>query len=231
MTTYGYCRISTKKQNIDRQERNIKAAYPDAIIIKEIYTGSTTSRPRFEGLIKSLKGKRGVRIVFDSVSRMSRNAEEGFALYENLYGQGIDLVFLKEPHINTATYRNAMRSQIAMTGGKVDLILEGVNKYLLELAKEQIRLAFEQSQKEVDDLRQRTREGIETARIDGKQIGQTPGRKLNVRKAAMSKKIILEHDYTFGGSLSDAECMVLCSVTRKTFYKYKKELKNERNNQ
>uniref|UniRef100_UPI00405744B9 recombinase family protein n=1 Tax=Acetatifactor sp. TaxID=1872090 RepID=UPI00405744B9 len=37
---YGYCRISTKKQNIDRQVRNIRAAFPDAIIVKEIYTGT-----------------------------------------------------------------------------------------------------------------------------------------------------------------------------------------------
>ena len=32
--TYGYCKISTYKQNIDRQERNIKALYPEALIIK-----------------------------------------------------------------------------------------------------------------------------------------------------------------------------------------------------
>lgn len=35
---YGYCRISTKKQNIERQERNILAAYPDAVIVREINT-------------------------------------------------------------------------------------------------------------------------------------------------------------------------------------------------
>ena len=35
---YGYVRISTPKQNIDRQVRNIKKIYPDAIIIKEIQT-------------------------------------------------------------------------------------------------------------------------------------------------------------------------------------------------
>ena len=32
---YGYCRISRKEQSIDRQIRNIKAAYPEAIIIQE----------------------------------------------------------------------------------------------------------------------------------------------------------------------------------------------------
>ena len=36
----GYCRISTARQNIDRQERNILARYPDAKIYKEVYTGT-----------------------------------------------------------------------------------------------------------------------------------------------------------------------------------------------
>lgn len=44
-------------------------------------------------------------MVFNSVSRMSRNAEEGFALYEDLYHKGIRLVFLKEHHIDTETYK------------------------------------------------------------------------------------------------------------------------------
>lgn len=43
-----------------------------------------------------------------------------------------------------------------MTGTNVDYILEGVNEYLMALAKEQIRLAFEQSEKEAEDLHQRT---------------------------------------------------------------------------
>ena len=62
-----------------------------------------------------------------------------------------------------------------MTGTNVDFILEGVNKYFMLLAKEQIRLAFEQSEKEAQDLHQRTKEGIETARLSGKQIGQRQG--------------------------------------------------------
>ena len=30
MSVYGYCRISTPQQNIERQVRNITAAYPTA---------------------------------------------------------------------------------------------------------------------------------------------------------------------------------------------------------
>ena len=111
-------------------------------------------------------------VVFDSVSRMSRNAEEGFALYEDLYHKGLRLVFLKEHHIDTETYKKALSGSIAMTGTNVDFILKGINEYLMALAKEQIKLAFEQSEKEAADLHQRTREGLLTARLNGKQIGR-----------------------------------------------------------
>lgn len=220
---YGYCRISTPKQNIDRQVRNILVAYPDAKIIKEIYTGTKLQgRKELDRLL--LQVKPGETIIFDSVSRMSRDAEEGFQLYEQLYRNGINLVFLKEPHINTATYKNAMEQQISLTGGMVDSILKGINEYLIQLAKEQIRLAFEQSEKEVQDLHQRTREGIQTARLSGKQIGQRSGAKLITQKSLAAKEIILKHNKTFGGSLNDIETIRQTGISRKTFYKYKKEL-------
>ena len=99
--TYGYCRISTKKQNIERQERNIKAEFPEAIILKEVFTGTKINRKEWNKLEAILKD--GDTVVFDSVSRMSRNAEEGFQTYEAMFNKNINLVFLKEPHINTST--------------------------------------------------------------------------------------------------------------------------------
>ena len=222
MAVYGYCRISTKQQSIDRQIRNIKAEYPAAVILTEIYTGTKQDRPEWGKLYKKVKD--GDTIVFDSVSRMSRDAAEGFQTYEDLYKRNIDLIFLKEPHISTQTYKNALKNQITMTGTSVDYILDGVNKYLMELAKEQIRLAFSQAQKEVDDLHQRTKEGIETARINGKQIGQKQGIKLITRKSVESKRLIQKHSKDFCGLLNDADCIKLIGISRNTYYKYKKEL-------
>lgn len=167
----------------------------------------------------------GDTIVFDSVSRMSRNAQEGFEIYEELYGRGVDLVFLKEPHINTETYKTALENNIKLTGINVDFILEGINKYLFSLAKEQIRLAFEQAEKEVKDLQQRTREGIETARLNGKQIGMQPGTKLTTKKSIAAKEIIQKHSKDFSGTLSDAEVMKLVGIGRNSYYKYKRELR------
>ena len=222
---YGYCRISRAKQSIDRQIRNIKAVYPDAVIIQEVFTRTRLDRKEWQKLYKAVKA--GDTIVFDSVSRMSGNADEGFNAYEELYNRGISLVFLKEPHINTDTYKQALESNIKLTGGSVDFILEGVNKYLMALAKEQIRLAFEQSEKEVEDLHQRTKEGIETARLNGKQIGQKAGAKLTTKKSISAKEEIVKYSKEFSGTLADADVMKLTGLSRNTYYKYKRELKEE----
>ena len=220
---YGYVRISTKKQSIDRQIRNILRVYPEALIVKEVYTGTKfQGRKEFDKILRLVQNSD--TIVFDSVSRMSRNAEEGFEEYERLFYRGINLVFLKEPHIDTATYKVAMQNQIKMTGTDVDYILKGVNEYLMQLAKEQIRIAFEQAEKEVTDLHQRTKEGIETARLNGKQIGLVKGTKLTTRKSVIAKQQIVKYNKDFQGVLTNEETWKLVGISKNAFYKYKREL-------
>ncbi len=224
---YGYARISTKRQSIDRQIRNILAVSPDAIIFQEVFTGTKFyGRKELDKLLRVVKS--GDRIIFDSVSRMSRNADEGVALYFELYDKGISLVFLKEPHINTDVYKEALQRQVALTGEDVDYILEGVNLYLRKLAEKQIRIAFEQAAKEVEDLHKRTAEGLVTAKLEGKQVGGVKGRKLNVKKSVVAKSKIQELSKDFDGSLSDVDLMAIVGVSRNTYYKYKRELISER---
>ena len=228
---YGYARISTKAQNIERQLRNIEAAFPGYIPVKEVYTGTKMEgRKAFEKLLKSVKP--GDTIVFDSVSRMSRDAATGFQVYQECFQKGVELVFIKEPHINTAVYREAAERQLTgiETGNEAaNELLEGItaaiNRYMMRLAEEQIRIAFNQAEKEVQDLHQRVKEGMETARIHGSQIGQVAGRKLNVKKAQPMKEQIRKYSKDFEGSLTDAEVMKLTGLARNTYYKYKKELK------
>lgn len=232
MSVFGYCRISTPSQNIERQVRNIAAAYPTAHIIREIYTGTACQgRKELDKLLHAVQP--GDTIVFDSVSRMSRSADEGCALYRELYNRGVNLCFLKEPHINTDTYRQALQRQpgaAPQTGSDatdrfVCGIMDALSRYTADLAAEQICLAFAQAQKEVDDLHQRTREGLMTARLNGRQIGQQPGRKLNIKKSAPCKEQIKKYSRDFGGTLTDAECIKLIGIARNTYYKYKRELR------
>ncbi len=222
---YGYARVSTPKQSIDRQIRNIKASFPNALVVCENYTGTTLERPEWSKLCKHLQT--GDTIIFDSVSRMSRNADDGINLYFDLMARNISLIFLKEPYINTDVYKQAIDKRIQTLGTKEDILINAINEYLKELAKEQIRIAFQQSEKEVLDLRQRTKEGIETARLNGKQIGQRPGRILNIKKKQPALDKIKNYSRDFYGTLSDSDVIKLVGLSRNTYYKYKKELKME----
>lgn len=227
---YGYCRISTKKQSIDRQIRNIKREFPTAIILTEAFTGTKLDRPEWNKLNRKLKY--GDTIVFDEVSRMSRNAKEGFALYQRLFNIGINLVFLKEPHMNTDSYKEAMQGIFSTeiqsgdeaTDDLVNSIMAAVNKFMMNKVEKDIYKAFEQAQKEVDYLHQRTKEGIETARLNGKQIGLEKGTKLTTKKSLVAKEVIKKHNKDFGGSLSNEDTWKLAGISKMTFYKYKNEL-------
>lgn len=224
---YGYVRISRPTQKMERQITNILKEYPDAKIYQEAYTGTKiVGRKVFERLLHDVAA--GDTIVFDSVSRMSRNAEDGISVYFELYNKDVNLIFLKEPYINTSVYKNSINQGIEKTGHKIaDIYIEATNEVIKILASEQIIKAFEQAQKEVDDLRERTAEGIREARKKGKQIGQQKGRTLNIKQKAPAKEKIFQNARAFGGTLYDYDCMKIAGVSRVTYYKYKKELLEE----
>lgn len=226
--TYGYARILKPTQNIERQIRNIKSFNETSVIFQETYTGTKLYRPQWQKLMKKIKS--GDTIIFDSVSRMSRNSDDGFKEYERLYSQGVNLVFLKEPHINTETYKNAITQQIETTGNEIaDTYIEATNKVLMLLANQQIKLAFAQAEKEVVDLHTRTSEGMKTAVLNGKQIGRKKGITVTTKKSIEAKKIIEKHSLDFGGSLTDKDVMrMIGTISRNSYYKYKRELRNEK---
>lgn len=212
--------------------RNILAEYPNAKIIKETYTGTKLEgRKDFENLLKIVE--EGDTLIFDSVSRMSRNAEEGIKLYEELFKKGVNLIFLKESYINTEVYRQALKSQIKVnlntedeaTKDLMNTIIDALNKYSVEIARKQIIEAFKQSEKEVADLHQRTSEGILTAKLNGKRIGTPKGTKLETKKSKEAKALIIKHCKDFDGTLTDIDCRKLIGIAKNTYFKYKKEIK------
>lgn len=167
---------------------------------------------------------------------MSRNAKEGCKLYEELFNCDVEIEFLKDPTINTSVYRKTLQSQKiemrATTGDQatdefLNTMIEAFNRYTMRLATKQIETAFAQAEKELDNIHKNTAEGLQTAKEKGKRVGTPKGTKLVTKKSKRAKAIILEHSKTFGGTLSDTECMKLADVTMKTYYIYKKELKAE----
>ncbi|MDB6526372.1 recombinase family protein [Bifidobacterium longum] len=229
MTIYGYARVSTKSQKLERQVENLLKYEPTITILKEKYTGTKTDRPIFNKLLKRVK--KGDTIIFDSVSRMSRNAEEGFDLYKELFTKGVNLVFLKEPHINTSVYAKALGQRVDL-GADTELIQEVelfINRILDILAKEQIQIAFNQAEKEVLDIQTRVKEGIRVAKENGKQIGRAKGTKVESKKAKLLKQQIFDSSKDFNGDKKDVELMQTLNISRNTYYKYKREIKEEVN--
>lgn len=242
-TIYGYVRISTMKQKLQRQIDNIKALYPEAVIIDETYTGTTTDRPKWNKLVEKIRKESAkgtpVMLVFDEVSRMSRNAKEGYAIYEELFNMGVELQFIKEPYLNTDTIRQALNNRIEVsvnTGNSatddfINGMVELLNKFAMDMVKENIVKAFASAEAEVEYLHRRTSEGVRKAMAEGKTVGRSKGAVQGVnfketKKATATKEIIMKHSKDFNGTLNDAEVMKLADVARNTYYKYKAELKS-----
>lgn len=233
MKYYAYCRVSTANQRLQRQIANITKAFPNIDkFFSEKYTGTTTDRPQWKNLLKTVKA--GDTIVFDSVSRMSRDAAEGARQYMELYEKGVNLVFLNEPHINTDAYRAAAAEYIQMTGNEIaDEYIAATNKVLKILAKKQIIIAFEQAEKERNDIAERVKQGKAVTKMKRLADPENPayqynkGEKLETKKARSAKEVILKHSKDFGGTLTDKECWMLAGISRNSYYKYKSELKAE----
>ena len=164
---------------------------------------------------------------------MSRNAEEGCKDYKMLYERGVHLVFLNEPLINTSVFdstrNNLLNIDITTGNAAVDTFFKGnielINNFMMALAEEQIKAAFDQAEKEVTDLHSRISQGIREAKKNGTQIGLTKGTTLTTKKSLDCIATIRKHSIDFGGTLEDPDVMKLCGCSRNSYYKYKKETK------
>ena len=223
---YGYCRVSTNRQVITRQVENILKVYPGARIYQEAYTGVTSDRQEWKKLKKLVSS--GDILVFDSVSRMSRNAEEGIQEYFELYNRGVKLIFLKESYINSDVYTKAKEQQIAKTGNKItDILLSAIEEVLKVIAVDQIEKAFEQAEKEALDIRTRTREGLRVKKSQGVILGRRVGSKIQTKKSIEMKEKIKLLAKDFGGNLKDIQVIEVLKISRNTYFKYKRELKEK----
>lgn len=238
MKVYGYARVSTRHQSLDRQIANIRAAYPNVSeIVTEKFTGTKLDRPAWNRLYKKLTA--GDTVIFDEVSRLARNSQEGAAIYEELYNRGVSLVFLKQPLVNTDNYRQAAAATIPSTGVEIaDMYIETTNRVLIILAKRQVQQAFEQAQAEVDHLHKRVSEGMresgaayqrnEAGEIiegsESKIARARTGNKYETKKSKEMKVRIVQMSKDFNGTMTDKDVMDVLHLARNSYYKYKREL-------
>lgn len=225
----GYARISTPKQKIRRQIDSITQYNSEAVIIEETYTGTSFKRPEWQKIMKLVEKGEVSCIIFDEISRMSRDAEDGYKTYKYFLKKDVEMVFLREPHLNSKTYYEAKAKKIDITinsGDKytdefLNAIMSNLNQYMLNLVERQIEIAFERSQAEVDYIRERTKAGLRAAKARGVQLGRQPGSHVETKKYKKCARIIYQNYKLFGGKLYASSCCKLCDgLARSSFYRY-----------
>lgn len=232
----GYARVSTPKQKLERQIQNLKQAYPEIVIVAEVYSAKTEARPRWQKLLRQCRAGVIKKLVFDEVSRMSRDAESGVATYKELYNLGIELEFLKEPHINSSVYRESSTTSLNVdtssmddeTAALIGTVITGLNDYLLAVAEKQIYLAFLHGQRERELLSRRTSEGLRQSQLlNGITLGRKPNSHIETKKAKRAKRIIRKYYKLFDGPLKVMEVCKVAQISKTSFYKYLCQMRDE----
>ena len=232
--TYGYARISKPKQSLQLQIDAIKKMAADAVIFSEAYTGSTNDRPEWKKLLK--KVEKGDTIIFYMVSRMSRSAEEGTKDYFDLYNKGINLIFIKDRHIDTESYKQSFEK----AGFSVDFdndgsaesnlitkILDALKEFMQAKVDDDIKKAFEEAEKELKNNHKRTSDGMKASGA-GKKIAEARlGNHYETKKSKEMKGKIRKMAKCYDGTMTDKEVMETLKLARNTYYKYKREIDAE----
>lgn len=148
MAVYGYARVSTADQNTEAQERELREAGCDEIFVDHAISGSASNRPQLEKLLNSIRS--GDHVVVWKLDRLGRNTRQLLDLLEELHEQGVAFRSLRDG-ISTDPSGTAMER--AMATAMLTIIS-----------------AF--ATLERDQLIERTKAGLETARANGRFGGR-----------------------------------------------------------
>ena len=102
---FGYCSSGCTRPQFEKQIDNINSRYPNAIIIKEVYSSKVSDRTELHKLLSQLEN--GDILIINSLDRLSRDSEEVLSYYKILAERGVKLIFLHQPYMNTEVYASA----------------------------------------------------------------------------------------------------------------------------
>lgn len=197
MTRYGYVRVSTREQHVDRQ---LAALLEEGIAEKNIYidqaSGKSFQRQAYQQLRRKLK--KGDELWVKSIDRLGRNYQEMMKEWRYLvYEKRIVVVILDLPLLKEFRMSTDVTKQLLS-----DLILQ-LFSYVAQIEREMIHT--------------RQMEGILQAKKRGVSFGRP--------KCEMSEQFeeVLRHyrDKT----MTVAQCCECLGVSRGTFYKWVRERK------
>lgn len=150
---YGYARVSSTEQNLDRQLLELKKYVPEENIVVDKQSGKNLDRPGYQALKGALGLREGDLLYITSLDRLSRSKQDIKDELQWYKENRIRLMILDLP-----------TSLISVPEGQ-EWIIEMINNILIEVLSsiaEQERIT----------IRKRQKEGIDAARLRGKKLGR-----------------------------------------------------------
>ena len=196
---YGYARVSTKDQNLDRQLIALREfGIDDRDIIREKASGKSLNREAYQTLRNQLL-REGDTLVIVALDRLSRNKLHIKQEVEYYRGRNIRVMVLDMP------------TTLCQVNEGQEWIIEMINAILVEV------LASLAEQERVKTLT-RQAEGIEAAKLQGKHLGRP---KTKIPEGWDNIYMLWK-----SGEITAVEAMKRSGLKKSTFYKLAK-LTNE----
>ena len=194
----GYVRVSTKKQNVQRQIESLEKSGCEKIFIDR-ESGKDFNRQEYKRMKTFLR--QSDVLFFVELDRLGRNKEEIDREWQELIDKGVDIVVLDVPILDTRKYKN------------------GLDKLLMSLTKEIFSYIAEQ---EREKILERQKQGIEIAKREGKFKGRPI--KYSVNATGKDKVIYEKIVELLQKKESVQDISKNIGVSRNTIYRIKKEL-------
>ncbi len=192
--SYGYVRVSSKDQNIARQIAAMeKYDLEKKCIFIDKMSGKDFNRPSYLRLMRKLK--EGDLLIVKSIDRLGRNYDEIIEQWRFITKEKkADIKVIDMPLLDTTLSKDILGTFIA------DLVLQ----FLSFCAHE-----------ERTNIKQRQKEGIAAAKKRGVIFGRRP--------LVLPEGFIELVDNFESKKISEKEVLKQLSISRTSFYKYKKE--------
>ncbi|WP_129691479.1 recombinase family protein [Gottfriedia acidiceleris] len=192
--TFGYIRVSSKDQNLNRQlDDMLKMGIDERDIYIDEQSGKDFERPSYQALKQCLR--KGDILVIKELDRLGRDYEglkrEWYIIVEEL---GVNINLLDTPILNT-TNKSDLEKQL------IKNIVFELYSYLAE--------------KERQKIKTRQAEGIAAAQKRGKHLGRP--------KASTPENFATVYKQWKNNELSAVESMKVLNLTKSTFYKLVKQ--------
>ncbi len=192
---YGYARVSSTEQNLDRQiEALVAYGVEDRHIITDKMSGKSFDRPGYQTLKGQLL-REGDVLVIKELDRLGRNYEQIKSEWHELRQMGIDVVVIDMPMLSTADKTDLEKVLIA------NIIFELLS-YLAE--KERVKIKTRQA------------EGIAVAKSKGVRFGRP--------RTKIPHGFFEEVKRWQAGEQTATETMQRLGIKRTTFYKLIKDV-------